>query len=87
MISQRNPTISSLVVERLNDAEVTQEGCLAQLHECTERLNSEGFIGDQVGLSSRVVREHQLQRMVNQVSGNTGGNTGLLPFPTRTSRR
>ena len=43
MISQRNPTIAALVVETLSGAEVPQEGCLAQVHECAERLDREGF--------------------------------------------
>ena len=43
MISQRNPLIAALVVETLSGAEVPQEGCLAQVHECAERLDRGGF--------------------------------------------
>ena len=75
MICQRNPPIVTLVVETLSGAEVPQEGCLAQVHECAERLDR----------NSRTVRDPQSQWMVNQGSGNTGGNIGLLPFPTRMS--
>ena len=37
MISQRYPTIAAFVVVSLGGADVTQEGCLGQVHECRVR--------------------------------------------------
>ena len=43
MISHRNPTVANSVVESLSGDAAPQEDCLAQLHECGQTLDREGF--------------------------------------------
>ena len=43
MISHRNPTVANFVVESLSGEPAPAEDCLAQLHECGQTLDREGF--------------------------------------------
>ena len=80
MIAQRNPAVAETVVQSMSDDINPGEVSFVELKMATDRL-------DRQCCWRRPFTDQKRTQMLNQESGNTAGNIGLLPLLTRTSGR